>query len=425
MRVLILAEYFPPDMGGGATRAYNVAKGLVINGCSVTVIAAFPHYPTGDIPSKYRWKPLTVEYMDGFKVFRTFVPPLASEGIFKRLLLFLSFMVSSLFALPFVGRVDVVWAANPNVICVFPGLVYAFVKRCPLVQNVDDLWPEALYDLGMSRRSLFARLGEFLARIAYNVSSAITPISPGYVKVICGKYGVDRGKVHVVRAGVDLSKFKVNDSVFSSDKEKFRVLYSGAFSMAYDFEQVLLAAKTLEKLDGIEFVLQGGGELAEYLKSRVEELKLKNMQIVDKIVSRDEVAKLLGEADALLLPLRDFGSPYLGISSKLYEYQAAGKPIICCAEGQPANYVKETLSGIVVKPGDHEALAKAVLYLRENRELAEELGGNGRKYVEDKLSIEKIGLQMKKTLRALLMRGSVSVAGATGISVNQCMKFCF
>ncbi|RLI19106.1 hypothetical protein DRO54_09120, partial [Candidatus Bathyarchaeota archaeon] len=327
MRVLILAEYFPPDMGGGATRAYNIAKGLVANGCSVTVIAAFPHYPTGNIPIKYRWKPLSVEYMDGFKVFRIFILPLASEGIFKRLLLFLSFAVSSLFALPFVGKVDVVWAANPNVIVVFPSLIYAIVKGCPLVQNVDDLWPEAIHEVGMSRKSLFAKLGGFLAKFAYKISSAITPISPGYVRVICGKYGVDYRKVHVVRAGVDLSKFKINDNLSILGKYNFIVLYSGAFSLAYDFDQILLAAKKLEKVNEIQFVLQGGGELASYVKARIKELKLKNVRIIDKILSRNEVAKLLSEADALILPLRDFGAPYLGISSKLYEYQAVGKPI--------------------------------------------------------------------------------------------------
>ena len=152
----------------------------------------------------------------------------------------------------------------------------------------------------------------------------------------------------------------------------------------------------------VEFILQGGGEVAPHLKSMVKKLKLRNVRIIDKILSRDEVAKLLSEADALMLPLRDFGRPYLGISSKLYEYQAAGKPIICCAYGQPAEYVKETKSGIVVKPGDHEALAKAILYLKENPEIAEELGGNGRRYVEDKLSIEKIGLQKVETFRTLL-----------------------
>jgi len=110
----------------------------------------------------------------------------------------------------------------------------------------------------------------------------------------------------------------------------------------------------------------------------------------------------LSEADALILPLRDFGKPYLGISSKLYEYQAAGKPIICCAEGQPAEYVKETGSGVVVNPGDYEALAKAVLYLKEDKDSARRLGVSGRRYVENNLSIKKIGLKMMMLFRKVL-----------------------
>jgi len=97
-----------------------------------------------------------------------------------------------------------------------------------------------------------------------------------------------------------------------------------------------------------------------------------NVKLIDKILSlsREGVAKLLNQADVLLLPLKDFGTPYLGISSKLYEYQVAGKPIICCADGQPAEYVKKTNSEIVVKPEDYKALAKAIFYLKENREEA-------------------------------------------------------
>jgi glycosyltransferase involved in cell wall biosynthesis len=394
VRVLVIAQYFPPDMGGGATRAYNAAKGLLKAGCAVTVISAFPHYPTGNIPGQYRWQPLSVEYTEGLKIIRTFIPALASVGFVKRVLLFASFMFSSLFALPLVGKVDVVWAANPNVLCVFPGLVYKVVKKCTLILNVDDLWPDVLYDLGMVRSSLFAWLAERVAKIAYRVSYAVTPISPGYVGVICGKYGVDREKVHVVRAGVDLSRFKVNGNPSSRNRDVFRVLYSGAFSPAYDFDQVLLAAKMLDDADGVEFVLQGGGELLSYVKSRVKELGLSNVRVMDRIVSRAEVAKLLSEACALILPLRDFGTPYLGMSSKLYEYQAVGKPIICCGEGQPAEYVKETESGIVVKPGDYEALAKAVLYLKGNKDVAEEFGASGRRHVERNLSLERITQEM-------------------------------
>jgi colanic acid biosynthesis glycosyl transferase WcaI len=154
MRTLIIAQYFPPDMGGGATRAYNVARGLSRAGCDVTVVTAFPHYPSGKIPKKYRFKLLAIENENNIKIVRTFVPPIASKGFANRMLLFLAFAFSSLFALFSVGKIDVVWAANPNIISVFPSLIYKLANQCPLVQNVDDLWPETLYDLGLNNKSL-------------------------------------------------------------------------------------------------------------------------------------------------------------------------------------------------------------------------------------------------------------------------------
>jgi glycosyltransferase involved in cell wall biosynthesis len=408
MRVLVIAQYFPPDMGGGATRAYNVAKGLLKAGCDVTVVSAFPHYPTGNVPRKYRWKPLGVEYEGGMKVIRTFVPALASKGFVKRILLFASFVVSSLFALPFLGGVDVVWAANPNIVAVFPSLVYGMVKRCPLVINVDDLWPEVLYDLGVSRRAFLARIGEFMARIAYRLASAITPISPGYVSVIMNKYEVDAGKIHVVPAGVDLDRFSYEEKNVEEGEGKFRVLYIGAFSPAYDFDQVFKAAGLLTAFSDVEFVIQGGGELAAVLQARVKEIGLENVKVVDRIVSRREVARILGRADALLLPLSGVGSIEMGISSKLYEYQAAGKPIICCSDGQPARYVSETSSGIVIKPGHYESLGKAIRYLRSDQVVCARLGEAGRRYVEENVSIEKTGMEMRTIFEYVLRtRGSL------------------
>ena len=109
-RVLIVAMYFPPDIGGSATRVQNVAKGLHLNGCEVTVIAAVPHYPLGDVPRQYRWRPLKVEWVDGVRVIRTFMFPLESKGFVSRLLHIGVFIISSMFAFPFIGRIDSVWA---------------------------------------------------------------------------------------------------------------------------------------------------------------------------------------------------------------------------------------------------------------------------------------------------------------------------
>ena len=400
MNVLVIAELFPPDMGGGSTRAFNVVKGLVSFGHRVTVVTAFPHYPTGNVPKKYRCRLMSVETVGKARVIRVWVPPLASRGLARRLVLFLSFCVFSLFALPFVGRVDVVWAANPNVFSVYSALVYSFFKGCPVVQNVDDLWPEELYNLGMLKSSVLRRVAEFFSRFAYRVSAAITPISPAYVDVITNRYEVDPGKVHVVPAGVDLDNFRAFTDRRKKEGDVFKVLYIGALSPAYDFDYVLRAARVLSSERRIRFVIQGEGELGGRLKSKVKGLNLQNVDVVLKVVSRSMVAEVLGSADVLLLPLRSLD--YSGISSKLYEYQASGKPIICCAMGQPAQYVSKTGAGIVVDPGDYEGLAKAVVFLFENRDVMEKLGKAGRQYVGDNLSCEKIGLKMEQVFETTL-----------------------
>jgi glycosyltransferase involved in cell wall biosynthesis len=249
-------------------------------------------------------------------------------------------------------------------------------------------------------------LAEFVARIAYAVSSAITPISPSYVDVIVGKYKVDPEKVHVIPAGVDLRLFHQRQGGEPGNPEscRFKVLYIGAFSPAYDFDQVLMAAKLLEGYDAIEFVIQGAGELSSELKHKVVEMKLDNVEVVDKIVSREEVAGMLSEADVLLLPLSGLSSIEMGISSKLYEYQAACKPILCCSSGQQGRYVSETNSGIVVKPSDYEDLAKGILYLKKNPDVANRLGKSGRQYVENNLSTEKIGGRMYEVLASVNRR---------------------
>jgi len=398
LSVLIIGEYFPPDLGGAATRASNVAMGLSLNGCNVTVVTAFPHYPTGKIPKEYKYKLLKVEYVGKSRVIRVYVLPLESKGLLNRLLIFGSFIISSLFALPIVGKIDVIWAANPDVFVLVPAIAYGGIKRTPIVSNVDDLIIEDLYDLNLVQRgSAVSRLAEFFARVLFAKVKAATPISPGYIATIA-RYGVDKRTIQVVRGGVDLDVFKPQST--RKIGEKFVVLYSGGFSIAYDFEQIFKAAKIIEGLDAnVEFVIQGKGELLGSMLSRFAELNVTNVRIVDELLSREAVSEFLNQADVLILPLADFKTPYRGMSSKLYEYQAVGKPIISCSRGLPSVYVKETNSGLIVCPGDSEALAKAVIELKENPSLARTMGENGRKYVETEGSIEAIGLRMKGILQ--------------------------
>lgn len=404
MRVLVLTQLYPPDMGGGSARAENVVKGLISRGHELIVVAPFPHFPTGDIPKKDRHRLLTIEKGQNPRIIRTWVPPLSSKRFGRRLILFISFCASSLFALPIVGHVDVIWVANPSVFPVFPALIYRALKRCPITQSIDDLWPEQIYELNMLKSRFVRVLAEFAAKFSYITSAAITPISQGYVDTIVKKYNISPRKIHVVPGGVDLSRFPLGKERSKVEKRRngFRVLYLGALSIAYDFDQVLKAATLLPSKNGIMFTIQGGGELGPTLKSKVREMGLSNVSIKLGVVNRNEVPRLLSDADVLLLPLSGAAFIEKGISSKLYEYQAAGKPIICSSNGQSAKFVSKTSSGIVVKPNDSEGIAKAVLYLYNNRQIAEKMGKAGRLYVENNFSSEKIALMIEKVFDSVL-----------------------
>jgi len=87
MNILIIAQYFPPDFGGASTRAINIAKALKMQGCRVVIVSAFPHYPNGIIPDKYRRKIMVEEEIEGMKIIRTWVPKLPHSSNFKRVLI--------------------------------------------------------------------------------------------------------------------------------------------------------------------------------------------------------------------------------------------------------------------------------------------------------------------------------------------------
>lgn len=396
LKVTIFAMYFPPDLGGSSTRAYNIAKGLTLNDCEVTVIAAYPHYPHGKIPEKYRWKPLVIEWMDGFKVIRTFIMPLKPEGFLKRLLIIVSFALSALLVSSLCRKSDVVWGSSW-----IPTLIYSKIRRKKVALNVDDLTLTDITDLKlMDEKSLIIRIGEIIYGFFYRQADIITPISPGYVSYISNRFCISPNKFKVVLAGVDLSIFK---SKIKDSMKRFTILYSGALSVAYDFDQIISAAKILSlKKPEIEFIIQGSGEEASKIKHNIKKEQLRNIIFINKLYSREEVANSLTKADVLLLPMRSFGKPYLGISTKLYEYQAVGKPIICCSNGLPETYIRETKSGVVVKPGDYKSLAKSIMYLENNIDVANELGKNGRKYVEINISLDIIGSKMKELLKCML-----------------------
>jgi glycosyltransferase involved in cell wall biosynthesis len=378
-------------MGGGSARAHNVVKGLLAAGHKVTVIAGFPHYPHGNISKKLRSKAMVSRNRGNFRLIRVWLPPFPHVGLMKRLLLFASFMVSSLFPLLFVGDVQVVWVANPNFFAFFPGLVYGMVKQCPLVRNVDDLWPEVVYNLGWLKSASVRKLIEGITKITYTLPQALTPTSPSYTTHILEKYAVNPTKIHTIEVGVDLDIFHP-EVVHKPDDASFTLMYSGILGPGYNFNIILDVAQKLSDSKDIHFIIRGVGEFAGAIKEQVKTLALKNVTVRTELLNQKKLVQMLRSADVFLLPLSNAADT--GLPTKIFEYQALGKPIICCSNGPSAEYITKTNSGIVIRSQKPEDLKKAVLTLYHNPDLRKEMGLSGWNYVKNNLSYESIGRRM-------------------------------
>lgn len=397
LKVLVLTQYFSPDLGGGSTRASNVVKGLLSKGCEVTVVAAFPNYPHGNVPKRYWHKAIVYEKVGYARVFRVWIPSLAHSSPLKRIILHFCFCISSLFALPFVGKFDVVWGASPNLFSFFPSLIYSVVKRVPIVRNVDDLWPEVFYELGYVKSNFAKKVLNFITWLSYVVPVAITPISEGYKRSIVEKYGINPDKIFVVEVGVDaVRNLNIRGNL------KFTIMYSGVLGLGYDFDVIFSTAQLLEKNKNISFILRGFGQQTFKLKKIIKERGLENVYLDTRFLPKEELATLLSSADVFVLPMATLNFVDLGLPTKVFEYQSFGKPIICVSSGESARYVKLTESGIIVKPNDVRGLVEAVTTLYENRDLVAELGAKGKKYVLENLTSERIGERMHKTFNHVI-----------------------
>jgi colanic acid biosynthesis glycosyl transferase WcaI len=399
MHALLIAQYFPPDFVGTGTRAYNAAKGMKLMGYDVTVITAFPHYPHGNVPSKYRDKIIVQEEIEGIKIVRTWVPAgMPQSSNTKRLIVHISFILSSLLAFMFVRKVDIIFAMNPPFFSFFSAAVFKIILRKNIIRNVDDLWPEVWYQLGFVKSPLLRRILDYLSKISYTIPIALTPLSYGYINTLIDKYKIPKQKITVIEHGVDTTKFRIIDSKsFVKSKDKKMIVYSGALSIGYDFEPVLKAAKLLEK-ENIFFIIRGTGAIANDLQQMVVQYGLKNVEVRTDILTDEELIEFLNDADIFLLPMSFVNIIDTGLPTKTLEYQAIGKPIVCVSNGEAANYIERTKSGLVNTTRRPEDIAQLIMQLTKDDHLAESLGTNGLRHITNNLTIEKIGMRFGEVI---------------------------
>lgn len=408
MHILLVHQAFTTLDEPGGTRHHELARYLAARGHSVTIIASPVSYLTGEPVMERGLQAARPPGEPGITVLRAYTYPAIHRSFFHRVISFLSFMISSFFTALTVRRVDLVWGTSPPIFQAGTSWLLAAVRRAPFVFEVRDLWPAFAVEVGVLRSRVLIRAAEAFERFLYRRANLVIVNSPGFVSHV-----TERGarRVEVVPNGSDTSMFTPGNvgSKFRQEHSldgKFILLYAGAHGLSNDLGIVLEAASELGDMPEIAFVLVGDGKEKPQLEARAQEMGLKNVIFLPP-VPKMKMPDVLAAADAclaILKPIPLYGTVF---PNKVFDYMAAGRPVILAMTGVIRAVVESAQAGIPIDPGDPLALANAVRYLAAHPEESQKMGMNGRRCVQEQYDRQVIGEKLACILEELLKSNKV------------------
>lgn len=409
LKVWILNHHaITPNLPGG-TRHYDFAKELINRGCDTTIFASSFHHILSKEIKDYKGKDFVLEDFDGVKFvwLKTFP---YSNNDWKRIINMLSYSVRAYKVAKSlkIERPDVVIGSSVHLFAAYTAYLLSKCFKVPFIMEVRDLWPQTLIDMGTPKWHPFVLLLRMLEKYLYRRANRIVTLLPkadGYIKSL----GISANKIVWIPNGTNLKRFAEN--CLNHQKEshgtasKFVVVYMGAMGKANNLGIAIEASEVLQRdYPDIRFLFVGDGPEKTRLMRMARECNIKNVEFRTP-VSKEVAASILLHADVLYFNLKNSPIFKYGISSnKLFDYLAAGRPIIF-ASGSINNPVNEASSGITVSPDSPQELVDAIIALYRMPEgKRREMGLNGRKYVEKhhslQILVDKLEVVIKEVMSA-------------------------
>lgn len=377
MKVGILTQYYPPEVGAPQGRLSELAIRLTERGHEVHVLTAMPNYPQGKIYPGYGGA-LKKERLGDCTVTRTFVYPATGIG-WRRLLNYMSFTLSSCLLGAFVlPRMDYLITESPPLFLGISGYLLSRLKRARLIFNVSDLWPDSAVDLGVVDEGWALRAARELESFCYRKAWCVSGQSSEILSRI--REGHPKTHLYHLSNGVDPGTFRPEHRSAKmratlAPGASIIALYAGLHGYAQGLQYVLEAALELRDVDGLTFVLVGDGPQKQQLMDWANSHALTNVRFLDA-VSRENMPSLVASADIALIPLRKriFGA----VPSKLYEAMGVGVPVVLMTGGEAEQIVNDAQAGIAVTPGDVPSFATAIRRLAASPTERAAMGAGGR-----------------------------------------------
>lgn len=409
MRILIYSYNYFPEPIGIAPLVTELAEGLVKRGHQVRVVTGMPNYPQRKIYKEYQGKLYLTELTNGVAIQRSYVWVRPQPSLLDRLLLEVSFVLTSFVHALKGKRPDVIFITVPPLPVCVPAALLGWIHRTPVVLNLQDILPDAAVHMGLLKNPNLIRLFEALERFAYRTAAKMSVIADDFVDHLLSK-GVPLHKIVQIPNWVDVNfirplprehnKFRTAHQL----TDKFVALYSGNIALTQGLETVIEAAARLTDIPDIAIVIVGEEAALERLHQYCELCGAKNV-ILLPLQPREELPEMLAAADVGLV-IQKHNVISFNMPSKIQVLLASGRALIASvpAIGTAARAVKQSGGGVIVPPEDPEALAATILDLYRHPDKVKVLGEKSRQYALANYTLEQALDQYEQLFAAVQKR---------------------
>ncbi|MCL7764223.1 glycosyltransferase family 4 protein [Polaribacter sp. Z014] len=352
--IVIISNYYPPEMGAAANRIKNLAEGLTEKGNDVTIICPLPNYPIGKIFEKYKNKFTVNESIEGIKVKRFWIYPSKSEKAIVRLFSMLSFAWSFWFSIfSFIRKKpDLFIIQSPPLLVALSGLLFSKLLGCKNVLNVSDIWPLSALELGVIKKGFFYSFLEKIEKVNYKLADKIIGQSEEIITHI--KAVVDKDFL-VYRNVPNIKKYSVKEK----SEGNLKIVYAGLLGYAQGILNICNEINFKEI--GSELHIYGAGmeeeKIIEFAANPNNNVFFYGVRTAKEI--KEEIRKY----DIGFVPLKN--KIYGAVPSKIFELMQLGVPILYVGSGEAEEILGSYKSGLYSEPGDLKSLIKNISIFKE------------------------------------------------------------
>lgn len=329
-RVLWLHQNYVSERHCGNIRASYLLRALSRSGWQIDVVSGTRTY-LGDVVARAG----AVEEVGGARVHRVGIP-VRDGDLAGRAVSYASFAHRALAYSRKLPRPDLVFASSPPLPQIAPSALLAAFYGAPLVLEVRDLWPAFLIEGGLLRsRTLIAAM-RGLEAFALRFAEYVVCASPGFVPALRAM-GVPASRIQVAPTGVDSSLARAPWALRAEWRRahgldgRLVVLYAGSFNKAYGIPLLLAAAdQSRRALPHASWLFAGNGRDRPAVEAAARDLE--NVRYLGSL-SRSELVPALLSADVGVNAHADWPLLDATLTGKLFDYLAAGVPVVSLRDG--------------------------------------------------------------------------------------------